>query len=131
MIVLDSSYTLALVMPDEHHPQSTPAVTSARLTAPFVWPLEIANALRSNRRRGRLDDRRVDVLIDRIGALGVDVAAPPHALPRRHLEAALAHDLTPYDACYLTLALQLSASLATLDSGLAAAAARAGIAILA
>ena len=128
MIVLDSSYAMALTMPDEARPVTSTQVLAERLAAPFVWPLEIANAMRSNLRRGRLLPSGIDVLFTRLMALQVDVAAPAHVLPRRHFEAAQRHDLTPYDASYLALAEQLSATLATRDSALAAAAARVGIA---
>ena len=45
MIVLDSSYTLALVLPDEERPGSTHEVMASPLASPMIWPLEIANAL--------------------------------------------------------------------------------------
>ena len=55
--------------------------------------------------------------------------ATPHVLPKRHVDAALAHDLTPYDALYLELALQRRCALATCDADLAAAAQRAGVVV--
>lgn len=127
MIVVDSSYTLALVMPDERRPVSMKAVLADRLSAPTIWPLEIANALRTNLRRGRIEASQADELFARIAALQVDVATPPHAQPKRFFESAQMFELTPYDASYLDLARQLSAGLATKDANLAAAAQRAGI----
>lgn len=128
LIVLDSSYALALVLPDEQRPGSVHAVLASRLAAPLIWPLEIANALRSNLRRRRLDDAGVEATLQRIAALQVDVVSPGHHHPRRFFfDAAQAHDLTPYDATYLVLALQLSAPLATRDAALVDAARRAGI----
>ena len=127
MIVLDSSYALALVLPDEARPPSMLTVLGARLAAPMIWPLEIANALRTNLRRGRLGESSVDELCRRLAELQVDVIAASHVQPRRHLDAAQTHDLTPYDATYLVLAQQLSAALATRDANLASAARRAGI----
>ena len=56
MIVLDSSYALALVMPDETRPASMAQVLPQRLTAPFIWPVELANAMRNAVRRARLRD---------------------------------------------------------------------------
>ena len=127
MIVLDSSYAMALVMPDEQQPASMVTVLGDDLTAPFIWPLEIASAMRMNLRRGRLTMAGVDALFRRIVSLRVDVIGPAHALAQRHFDAAQEHDLTPYDATYLTMAAQLSAALATRDGALAAAAARMGI----
>jgi len=127
VIVIDASYTLALVLNDESRPASAAKVAAERLTTAAVWPLEIAKALRSNLRRGRVQLQQIDGLLAGVAALEVDVAAPAHVHPRRHLEAALAYELTPDAASYLDLARQLSAGLATQDDELAAAARRAGI----
>ena len=54
MIVIDCSYTMALVMPDEQQPASLTRTLESRLVAPGLWPLEVANALRNVVRRGRL-----------------------------------------------------------------------------
>lgn len=129
LIVLDSSYAMALVMPDEVQPSSMNTVLGDELAAPFIWPLEIASAMRMSIRRGRLTADDSEALFKRIGSLRVEVLGPPHALPQRHFEAAQEHELTPYDTTYITMALQFSAALATRDRGLAAAAARIGIPI--
>ena len=130
MIVLDSSYALALVLPDEQSPTTVHTVLASRLAAPMIWPLEVANAVRSNIRRRRLDDAGVEQVFRRLAELQVDVIGAGHQQARRFFEAAQSHDLTPYDATYLVLAQQLSASLATRDTDLADAARRAGIPIL-
>ncbi len=127
MIVVDCSYALALVLPDEVRPASMRAVLALSLAAPMIWPLEVANALRTSLRRGRLDDAGADEICQRLADLQIDVVAPGHVLPRRHLDAAAAHDLTPYDASYLTLAQQVSGALATRDANLSRAARSAGI----
>ena len=62
MIVIDSSYTLALVMPDESRPASVDAVLAERLLAPTIWPLELAHALRNGLRSGRLREAQTDGL---------------------------------------------------------------------
>ena len=127
LIILDSSYAMALVMPDEARPASVATVLSDELAAPFIWPLEIASALHMNIRRGRLTTDDSEALFKRIASLSVEVLGPPHALPQRHFDAAQEHELTPYDASYITMAVQFSAALATRDRALAAAAARIGI----
>lgn len=129
MIVIDCSYALALVMPDEERPASMLAVLRESLAVPVIWPLEIANALRTSLRRGRLQERQIAGLCADVGDFEVEVMAPSHAQPKRHLDAALTHDLTPYDALYLDLALQRRCALATRDAALAAAAARAGVTV--
>lgn len=130
MIIIDSSYTLALVMPDESRPASMRAVLAGQLAAPMLWPLEIANAMRSSLRRRRLLAQQADALLQRIGELQVDVINPSHTSPKHHFEAAQTHELTPYDAMYLELALQWRCALATCDQGLATAAQRAGVEVL-
>ncbi len=127
MIVIDSSYALSLVMPDERRPSSMQQVLRDQLATPVIWPLEIANAMRSSLRRGRLVHRQVVGLFTELTELAVDVVAPGHSLPQRHFEAAQTHDLTPYDTMYLELALQWRCPLATCDAGLASAARRAGV----
>ena len=129
MIVLDSSFTLALVLPDEDRPVSAHAVLAAPLACPMIWPLEIANALRSNLRRGRLDAAGADDVFKRLHELQVDVINTGDQQPRRLFESAQTHDLTPYDATYLALAQQLSSPLATRDANLARAARKAGIVV--
>lgn len=129
MIVIDSSYTLALVMPDEARPTSMPEVLRQSLASPMIWPLEIANAMRNSMRRGRLQGAQVDDLCERITQLEIEVVSPAHDLPKKHFDAAQAHQLTPYDAMYLELALQWRGALATCDAGLAAAAQRAGVTV--
>jgi predicted nucleic acid-binding protein len=130
VIVVDASYTLALVMPDEERPRSMAEVVTGRLGTSTIWPLEVANALRSSLRRGRVLAADVDLLCQRVAELQVDVVAPPHVLPRRHLDSALQHELTPYDATYLDLAMLWRCPLATRDAGLQAAAGRAGLTVL-
>ena len=130
MIVLDCSYTLAMVMPDEARPQSLEAVIHARLFAPAIWPVEVANALRNGLRRGRLVDDEVQAVCARVEAFEVETLATSDLGVRQRYLAAHAHDLTAYDAAYLELAVQRRCALATLDNQVAAAARRAGVAVL-
>ena len=129
MIVIDCSYALALVMPDEVRPASMHAVMRDSLVAPMIWPLEIANAFRSSLRRKRLQERQIAELCAGVMDFDVEVVGAAHATPQRYFDAALAHDLTPYDALYLDLAVQRRCALATCDALLSAAAARAGVQI--
>lgn len=129
MIVLDSSYALALVMPDETRPSSLMAVLRERLLTPFLWPLEIANAMRSAVRRGRLLPPEVTGLFAAVEAFDIEVVPPAHHLPQRHFETCRTHDLTPYDALYLDLALERRCALATRDAALAHAARHVGLTV--
>ncbi len=54
MIVIDCSYALAMVMPDEQRPPGIGQVAQTRMLVPSIWPYEVANAFRSAVRRGRI-----------------------------------------------------------------------------
>ena len=127
MIVLDSSYALALVMPDEAQPASVARVIQDRLTSPFIWPVEIANAMRNSVRRNRVTSDEVMALCAEVEAFEVEIVAPWSDSTQRYFEMAHSHALTPYDALYLDLALQRHCAIATRDGALAQAARRVGI----
>jgi predicted nucleic acid-binding protein len=96
--------------------------------APAHWPLEVANALRTAERRGRLDATDLPRLRALLAALPVEIA--PVELTTAVggvLEAARTYDLSAYDAAYLDLAAARAIPLATIDGRLRAASARAGV----
>lgn len=130
MIVVDCSYTMAMVMPDETRPASLARALEGRLLAPALWPFEVANALRNVVRRGRLTGPDVPALCQRLEVYEIEVQAGSEGGVRQRYLAAQTHELTAYDAAYLDLALQRRCALATLDARLAQAAARAGVAVL-
>ena len=127
MVVLDSSYALALAFPDESPPQTRDQVLAQPLIAPHIFPVEVANATLNSVRRRRyqpLDAARICQVIE---ALAIMAEPPPMVGPAFHLRMALAHGLTAYDAMYLDLAQVRRSPLATCDAALAAAARKAGI----
>jgi predicted nucleic acid-binding protein len=126
-IVIDSSYALACVMPDEARPPSAAAVFEQALLAPFIWPLEIASAVRNGIRRGRLDPQRAAALARHTADLDARIVAPWHDDAARYLELSLLYQLTPYDAIYLDLCMARRCELATCDEALAAVAQRLGL----
>lgn len=126
-IVIDSSYALACVMPDEARPVGMEAVLAQPLLAPFIWPIEVASAARHGVARRRFDAGQARLLCANVANLDVEIAGPWHNEPQRYLELALTHELTPYDAIYLDLALSRHNALATCDAALAAVARRLGV----
>ena len=126
-VIIDSSYALACVMPEESRPRSMAQVLEGALIAPFIWPLEVANAMRCGVRRGRLSALKAKSLCSHIVGLDVALVTPLGNDPLRHFELSMTHGLTPYDAIYLDLALSRRCGLATQDADLAAAADQAGI----
>ena len=131
MLVLDASVALAWCFEDEASAAADRAldrVVAEGAVVPAIWPLEMANALRSAERRGRLtfaDQARLRELlialpisiepVDLAGALG------------EVTEIARAADLSAYDAAYLALAARRALPLATTDERLARACVAAGV----
>lgn len=92
---------------------------------PAIWPIEVANSLAVNERRGRLDARAVERIAQRLPLLAIHVDT--EGLPRafgRILELARRCGVSVYDACYLELAERKKLRLATLDAKLREAAAK-------
>lgn len=127
MIVIDSSYALACVMPDEVRPSSMQAVLDEPLLAPALWPLELANATRSAVRRRRIGMDQARAICMRLIDFEVEMVKPWHDEPLRYLDFAVTHALTPYDGVYLDLAITRRIAIATRDSALIAAAQRLGV----
>ncbi len=130
MVVVDTSYALAMLLPDETRPAQVEQVLGLRLIVPPIWPMEVANALRNGLRRRRVDDAMWRQICAELESLGIEVVGSAHNSVRHHVEAALRHGLTPYDASYLELALQRRCALATLDEALSLAAREAGLVVM-
>ena len=134
-LVLDSSYAMALVLPDEAPLASSAEALAQALIAPHLFPVEVANAALNSVRRRRYAPEDADNLCRMIESLHVEVVAPSGAGRGYYARLALAHGLSAYDALYLDLDLDLALArrcpLATADTRLAAAARKAGIEVLA
>jgi predicted nucleic acid-binding protein len=128
VIVVDCSYTMAMVMPDERRPHSLAQVEQARLVAPPIWAFEVANAFFMAVRRGRLVADDAAALSRRLEDYDVSVEGADATVHRRFL-AARTHDTTAYDAAYLDLAQHRRFGLATLDRRMADLARRLGLVV--
>jgi predicted nucleic acid-binding protein len=134
MFVIDASVALAWCFEDEATPLADAVLNrlaEEEAVAPPIWPLEVANGLRSAERRGRIDERELPgvaqlllALPIRIDDITLDVALGDVLLLARAL------GLSTYDASYIALALRHAAPLATLDDPLARAATAAGAQLL-
>jgi predicted nucleic acid-binding protein len=132
--VLDASVALAWIV---DHPVPAYAIkisdammSGERALVPSLWMLEMANGLLMAERRGKLTAADVDHGLSRLEAViavGIEVDAPGVPTIREAFSPARAYKLTAYDAVYLELARREGLPLATLDKGLRAAAAQAGI----
>lgn len=134
MFTLDASITLAWCFEDESGIEADGVL--ARLEqeaaiAPAHWPLEVANALRTAERRGRLDASELPRLRALLAALPVEIVPVDlGSATGAVLEAGRTHDLSVYDAAYLELAAVRGLPLATVDARLCDACVRAGIELL-
>lgn len=133
-LVLDSSVTIAWCFADE----VTPAVETVfdrigdtGAVVPTLWRLEVANALQSGVRRGRLSPHQRDRLLALLADLDIrsDMDTDRYAW-NGTLRLSERYRLSLYDAAYLELALRLALPLATLDAELRTAADAVGLQVL-
>ncbi len=129
--VIDASVALAWCFADEASPITDAALdrlNKEEALVPSIWPLEVANGLRTAERRGRLDladlARIRELLISlpiQVEAIDLDAALGEVSDLARNL------DLTAYDAAYLALAARRGLVLATIDERLQRACSSAGV----
>ena len=117
--VLDSSVTLAWLLPDEASEQTdalAERLESEEAHVPSIWPLEVGNALLTAMRRKRISAGEFNRCISALAALPIEVNPPAN------LDGVLAiaqrFGLTSYDSAYLELAKRRGFALATLDEKL-------------
>ena len=134
MIVIDASVAVAW----SFHDESTPSIEAILFrverdgaSVPSNWRLEVANALRTAMRLGRIDDLDRNAIFNDLLALPimVDEDTDAHAWIET-VALSDKHGLTPYDAAYLELALRLAVPLAANDKQLARAARSEGLAVI-
>jgi len=132
--VVDCSLTMAWCFEDEATPETDAVLKRLRQSSaivPAIWPLEVANVLRSGERRGRLTQTQTEQIIVDLESLSILVEPVEIGRALGHiLPLAREHALTPYDAAYLELALRLGLPLATLDKELRQAAQGLGVTLL-
>lgn len=101
------------------------------LLVPAHWSVEIGNALGVNLRKGRITAELIDAIEARLNEFVIVMAPPvPPAEIASLVHFAARQRLTIYDACYVQLAWQNHATLATLDGDMRAAAKRLSIDVL-
>jgi predicted nucleic acid-binding protein len=133
-MVVDASIALAWCFEDETSPSADEVLAMLpddEAVAPSIWPLEIANALRSAERRGRIDEADIPSVTRLLTALPIHVETL--GLERTLadvLPLARATQLSAYDAAYVDLALRTGFPLATADDFLAQAAVAAGASLV-
>ncbi len=131
MFVVDASVALAWCFADEASELADRVLDQLEhdeALAPAIWPLEVANGLRTAERRGRLDLADLSRVRELLVSLPVQVEGVPlDAALGQVTEIARQLDLTAYDAAYLALAARRGLALATVDDRLRRACERAGV----
>ena len=134
MIVLDASLMLEWLVGKDGRmafPDIYEALSQVPVFVPSHWPLEIGNTLRPELRSRKLSVADFYLIMDEFDGVDIRVQSSFELDEIGPLaQFAVAHDLTTYDAAYVQLALQLGASLATLDRAMRAAAAALNIPVL-
>lgn len=131
-LVVDCSVTMAWIFEaerDRYAIDALDAVAVSRVSVPPIWSLEVANVLRTARTSLRISDDQITKALTMLRSLEFEVAASELG-PAEWYEFANRHDLTPYDAAYLELALRRGARLVTKDQRMRRAAELAGVALL-
>lgn len=95
--------------------------------APAIWPLEVANGMRTAERRGRLKAGELPRIRELLGGLSVQIEMVELTSALGEvLEMARSLELTAYDAAYLALASRRHLAFDTIDDGFKKACRRAG-----
>ncbi len=123
-VVLDASAALAWALRDadaEFEATLDLLMTDGFLLVPELWHAEMANALRTALRVGRVSTEFVSGLCEQLEYLDIRTDVVGCGIRRLALQAHT-HGLSAYDTAYLLLAKDRGLPLATFDRHLAAAA---------
>jgi len=119
--VLDASYTMAWCFADRATARTDATLKRLELRqddalVPWVWQLEVGNALSKAVARGKVSlSRALDIWGE---LLLLPIRRVPVGDIAELLELAVKHHLSVYDACYLKTALDAQLPLATIDQKL-------------
>jgi predicted nucleic acid-binding protein len=134
VFVVDASVALAWCFDDEASGTADEVLDRLEhdeAIAPAMWPLEVANGLRTAERRGRLDLADVARVRDLLQSLPIEVEVVDLRLALGEVtEIARSLELTAYDAAYLALAARRGLALASVDDRLRRAATTAGVPLI-
>jgi len=128
-IIIDASTTLGWLFNEDSRTARVKAVLDvSQLVAPWLWRLEVTNAVLVRERRKMLTEMQASQLLRLIDELTIEVIGEPPARSATALaQTARPHQLSAYDAVYLDLAIRLGLPLFTHDVNLKTAAKRAGV----
>ena len=121
VFVLDCSVTVAWCFSDEECVYSEKIIKrlahNSRALVPFLWGLEVSNALLMSEKRKRINAVETLAFLERLDTLPITTSSF-NPTKSELIRTARAYKLTPYDALYLMLAIHERIPLATKDSDL-------------
>ncbi|MFM7205462.1 MAG: type II toxin-antitoxin system VapC family toxin [Planctomycetaceae bacterium] len=130
--MIDASVTLAWLFNEgSRGPALDRQIESLDLVAPWLWRLEVVNAILIRERRRQITQAQATRLLEALEALEIEIVGEPITRTLVGLaHTARPHQLTSYDAVYLDLATSLALPLLTDDINLRAAAERVGVPVV-
>jgi predicted nucleic acid-binding protein len=130
-IIIDASTTLDWLFDEDTSADRVKAILdTSEIVAPWLWRLEVTNAVLVRERRKLLTEAQSSRLLQLLDELNVELIGEPATRSVMSLaQTARPHQLSAYDAVYLDLAVRLGLPLFTRDNNLKAAAKRAGVAL--
>lgn len=130
-LVLDASVTISWMYAAERDANSRDVLRRAAAQGaivPSLWRLEIANVLFNAVRRKRASKAYADQSLRRLTRLRITIDGETDERAWGSIrDLSAAHQLTPYDAAYLELAIRRGLPLATRDVALVKAAQSVGV----
>ncbi|KRA50228.1 type II toxin-antitoxin system VapC family toxin [Devosia sp. Root635] len=132
MIVVDASLAVGWILLEQES-QGTNDLYKRTITegaiGPLIFEIEVANAPRTNLRRGRIDGAERNEALSFLARMNVTIPSDQPSLTEI-ISLSDRHDITTYDASYVALAQKHGALLATLDQAMARAARAEGFPVL-
>lgn len=110
-LVIDTSYVMSWLLPDEKSPKSV----KEQLVAPDLLVYEVINALKTSVRRKRITDDIAQQLLHEFEGWNIQYFKIDN---ESVLDLAISEELSGYDASYLYLARKMKCELLTWDKKL-------------
>jgi predicted nucleic acid-binding protein len=134
-LVIDCSVALAWSVASQSLPLTDHAQSEVQAhgaIVPFIFPIEMANAMWKLERRKKITSVQLDLALQGLELINMEIdTATLDVVTTTILPLARRHSLSLYDAAYLELALRSQLPLATRDRKLTAAARAAGAQVFA
>ena len=128
--VVDANVCVAWLLNEPNGSLLTEALANFRVIVLPIWRSEVCNALLKSERRRQSSRDQVNIAAGIMDNLPIDeMRVAAEATAELLVDFTRPHQLSAYDATYVALAVEQSATLFTCDSNMIAAAGRLGVAV--